>query len=384
MPNLEEVKNYSPARLTQGKEWFISFYAFDPATAKRKRKKIKVNHIKSIKERRRYAQDLIIRINNRLAEGWNPWIEADSGRAYATLDEVVESYRIFMDKMLHDDNYRAETHKTYISSLQQLISFNDAQKAPITYIYQLDKGFIIRFLDEIYLGRDTSPYTRDKYLAWCKTFFTWLVQRDYIKTSPIEGLKFISNRHKVKKRTIIPPREMGKLNEYLETKNKHYLLACYLIYYCFIRPKELSMLKLENFCLSDQTVFIPDTVSKNRKDGTVTLPKKVIMLMVELDIFSYADGDYLFSKDFKPGEKYRSGKSFRDFWAKYVRKDLKFKSEYVFYSLKDTGITNMLRSKDALSVRDQARHSSLIMTNTYTPHDIQQANALIMDYEDDF
>jgi hypothetical protein len=38
----------------------------------------------------------------------------------------------------------------------------------------------------------------------------------------------------------------------------------------------------------------------------------------------------------------------------------------------------MLRANtDVLSVRDQARHSSILITDTYTPHDIAKANPLI-------
>lgn len=63
---------------------------------------------------------------------------------------------------------------------------------------------------------------------------------------------------------------------------------------------------------------------------------------------------------------------------------LKLSAQYKFYSLKDTGITNMLRHYDVLSVRDQARHSSILMTDIYTPHDIQEANDLIKNYQGDF
>ena len=58
------------------------------------------------------------------------------------------------------------------------------------------------------------------------------------------------------------------------------------------------------------------------------------------------------------------------------QKRFKASAQYKFYSLKDTGITNMLRHYDVLSVRDQARHSSILMTDIYTPHDIQEANDL--------
>jgi hypothetical protein len=54
--------------------------------------------------------------------------------------------------------------------------------------------------------------------------------------------------------------------------------------------------------------------------------------------------------------------------------------------LKDSGITSLLRNRniDKLSVRDQARHSNILITDIYTPHDIQEANALIETHEDVF
>lgn len=106
--------------------------------------------------------------------------------------------------------------------------------------------------------------------------------------------------------------------------------------------------------------------------------------MLDLNIFNRPGHYFIFSDGFRPGPKQRSEKMFRDWWAHHVRLDLKFPAQYKFYSLKDTGITNMLRHYDTLSVRDQARHSSILMTDIYTPHDIQEANSLIKNYEDAF
>ena len=174
---------------------------------------------------------------------------------------------------------------------------------------------------------------------------------------------------------------MIRLHDYLKEKNKYYLLACYVLHYCLIRPKEMSMIRLKDISLKKQTIYISDTVSKNRMDGVVTLPRKVIELMIDLDIFRNAGDDYLFSTGFKPGAEYRDEKQFRDYWSRYVRKDLKFPDRYKFYSLKDTGITSMLKLYDPITVRDQARHANILMTEIYTPHDIQNANHLIMNHE---
>lgn len=174
---------------------------------------------------------------------------------------------------------------------------------------------------------------------------------------------------------------MVRLHDYLIKKNKHFLLACYILHYCFVRPKEMSKIQISNFSIKKQTIFIPDSISKNKKNACVTLPKKVILLMLDLGIFNNPGDYYLFSDNFQPGKKYKSEKSFRDFWTRYIRKDLKFPPKYKFYSLKDTGITSMLKKYDTITVRDQARHADILMTDTYTPHDIQEANELIVNHD---
>ena len=46
---------YMPARLTRGKSWYISFYAYDPETDALRRCRVKINRIKDKNERRTAA-----------------------------------------------------------------------------------------------------------------------------------------------------------------------------------------------------------------------------------------------------------------------------------------------------------------------------------------
>ena len=292
MSKIQEIKSYTPPILHTGKDWYIDFYAFNPVDGVMKRKKIKLNFIKSVKERRAYAKGCINRLSEKLATGWNPWIEQECGNAFLLFKDVIDKYRTFLAKMQRDGRYRQETIKSYSSYLRNM--------------------------------------------------------------------------------------------DYLKNHNPYMLLASYILYYCFIRPAEMVGLRLNDISLKKQTIFVSDNISKNRKDGTITLPSKVIHLMLDLHIFNNPGDYYLFSDGFRPGKTKRSEKMFRDWWAHHLRKDLKLSAQYKFYSLKDTGITNMLRHYDVLSVRDQARHSSILMTDIYTPHDIQEANDLIKNYQGDF
>lgn len=376
-----DVIGYTYPKLQTGKDWYIIFKAFDPAQGIMRRKRIKLNHIEKVTERRRYADVLMKRLINKLDLGWNPWIEAENGKAYHTFIDVCIHYRKYITKMFKDNIYREDTFTSYLSYLRNIENWNLNKKIKITYIYQFDKTFISEFLEHIYVDRDNTAQTRDNYLGFMRSFSTFLLQNQYVSVKPTDGINSLGKRMKKKQRTIIPDTEMVRIQQYLSDKNKYFLLASYILHYCFIRPKEMGLLQLDHISLNKQTIYVPEDNSKNRIGATITLPAKIIHLMLDLGIFNFPSQYFLFSDKFQPGAKKKSEKQFRDFWSNFVRKDLKLPNTYKFYSLKDTGITSMLRKYDSLTVRDQARHANILMTDTYTPHDIQEANTLIINHE---
>lgn len=298
---VNNLRAYTPAKLTQGKtDWYISFHAFDPSTGKMKRKRIKINHIASKRERKVYANDLIARINAELINGWNPWVNNTSENSYATIETAADSYRKQLERLCADDHIREKTLKGNLSMLNVLMEYNKSTKNPKKYIYQFNGEFLSEFLDYIWLEKGNSGTTRHNYIIWLKSFAKFLLSKQYVEVDPTSTLQSLGKKKSKKERLVIAPEHMTKLKNYCEETNKHYLLACYILYYCFIRQKEMSHIKLEHISIQKGTIFIPDKNSKNRKDGTVTLPDKVIKLMVELDIFKHPSSYYLFGKYFKP------------------------------------------------------------------------------------
>ena len=390
MPNFQaithiRVKAYTPAQLTQGKDWYVSFYAFDPSLGEMKRKRIKINRIKQKKSRKEYANDLIARINAELMGGWNPWINNTSENSYTTFEDAADAYRLRIARLCKDDHIRLKTHQGNSSMLKTLLDYNSSLLKPKQYIYQMSAEFCSSFIDYIWLDKGNSGTTRDNYIIWLKSFAKFLLGKQYIDTDPTFPLTLLGKKKGRKMRSIIKAEDMTKLKEFSSTHNKHFLLASYILYYCFIRPKEMSYIQLEHISIKRGTIFIPDKTSKNRKDGTVTLPDQVIKLMIELNIFNAPSNFFLFGKDMKPNQERHSDKQFRDFWSNHIRPALKFPVNYKFYSLKDTGITDLIRGgKDLLSVRDQARHHSLIMTDLYTPRDIEDANEILRHHSSGF
>lgn len=255
------------------------------------------------------------------------------------------------------------------------------ERITLNYSYQWDRGNVSKFLDYIFIDRNNTVLTRNNYLAWTKSFSAYLLARGYIPKNPTEGLERIKNRQK-KSRDVIPDCTMQLIRDFLMEHNRHYLLACEIIHYLFIRPREMSYLRICDIHVKTQTITLHGENTKNGNDAVITLPTHVIKLMMELNIFSHPGQDYLFSDGFCPGPERKNEKMFRDYWTRVLRKELKLSPRFKFYSLKDTGITNMLRANaDVLSVRDQARHSSILITDIYTPKDIQTANEYIKNYQ---
>ena len=375
------IRSYTMPQLSCAKcYWYISFHAFDPAIGKLRRKRIRISpKFTKVSDRRKYANDLLERITLELQQGWNPWMNYAAPEQYATWQEICDKYRSFLSKCKADEVLRIKTWKGYTSFFDVFNAWNESQASPIRYVYQFDARLLGRFVDWLWLDKGLSVRTRDNYVGWIRTFCKWLLSHSFVDSDPSASLQTLGSQRAGKKnRTVLPTEAMAKLKDHLVATNKHYLLACYILYYCFIRPNEMSYIQLGHISIKRGTIYIPGHISKNGKDGTVTLPDVVLKLMIDLEIFSHPDSDYLFSHSLKPGPEHHSSKQFTDYWSHYVRKQLRFPPEWKFYSLKDTGITDLIRENtDLLSVRNQARHHSLLMTDIYTPHDIEQANEAI-------
>lgn len=139
-----------------------------------------MNFIKGAGIRREYARGLIKRLNAKLEKGWNPWIESTNNMAFHTMEDVLQHYRKYLDKMLADDIYRFDTHTSYTSYARNMENWNNSRKGRVSYIYQYDETFVQMFLEHVYMERNNTPQTRDNYLLWMSTFSIWLVQNRYM------------------------------------------------------------------------------------------------------------------------------------------------------------------------------------------------------------
>lgn len=368
---MQLASSTSPVYKENGAGGYIEFRAYDPERGKMRRKTVKLNRIKGLTNRRTYARQVIKRLTDQLSKGWNPWIAAGVGDLI-TFEEALHRYESHIEKMLANGYFRKETYagyKSYIKIMREYIS----RYRPTYYVYQFDRSFCVDFLDYVFIERDNGAQTRNNYLNFLRVFSGFLVEKSYLQSKPTDGISPISKRLYKKERECIPLEVVGRIAEYCREKEPDFLFACYLLYYCFIRPVEMTRLKVRHFNLKACTLTIPGELSKNKMTQTITLPKKVIQYGIEIGVFSASMDDYIFSYRLKPGRNEIDPKHFRDHWDN-VRQALKLKKEWKFYSLKDTGITEMCdRNVAPRRVKDQARHSSLAITDIYLQKSAQNA-----------
>lgn len=347
---------FRPAEYYHKKDCYVGYYVEDPSSGKLKRVKIKLNHIHGARERAKYARHLIDEINRKLYAGENPLLEKVARNASLTIREACQRF------MIDKSDLRPDSLRSYRSYTNILLSWCQAQTMADVYCCKFDKSAARRFMAYI-AGEGRSARTYNNYLHHYQSMFNYLADIEVIVENPFADIKSRKTDHKLRK--IIPKEDRKRLIDYCLCNNmQEYIVIMNLCYRCLIRPKEIRMLKIKHINYIDGVIDMPPEISKNHHERIIPLPDELMEYMIHL---KDCNGEhYIFSGGFKPGKKPMSPHQIGNFWAQ-MRDELKLPASYQFYSLKDTGITEMLEAGvPAKYVKELADHHSLEMTERYT------------------
>ena len=357
--------DYKPAELRANKVWYIEYYAKNPLTEKLERFKKRVPSMKSQREREKYAKKMVQAINQKLETGWSPFYENPSNQ-YKSLEDSFSLFLKQLEKEVKDGIKRPDTLRSWKSFFSNISAYINEKHLDIKFVLNIDFLFVNNFLDYIYYDKRNSPRTYNNYLAYMKGFFEWAKLKGYAKQNPAEGIK---SKPKVQKKRELLTAEVKKCIKELRDKDFHFFTCCMLTYFCLIRRTELTKLKVSDVRLSESRIILDGTITKNRKTDSVTIPDVFLPILAQ-HLVTANNSDYLFGEDFKPSKKQLNPKKISDTWTKY-RKKYKFDSKFQFYSLKDTGIMDLLNSGiPSIKVRDQARHYDIKQTEAYTTRNL--------------
>jgi integrase len=372
------VVQFVPAELKKNKEWIIVYRCFNPFKKILERYRLRVPSVQNTKERVKLANSMVAEINRKLSQGWNPLLE--SGHNLETVENALDAFIQQLQKEVDDEVKRIDTLRTY-GSYVNIIGNYSKQRDKIKFAAEINREYIVRYLDWIYITKGNSPVSYNNHLNFWGNLCGWMVGRGMIKENFARGIQ--RKKKQPKKRKVIPNELKDDLKRTLLDYNFHYYTLCMTTYFCFIRGTELTKIKVSHVNMSANYIMIDGNDSKNKKTETITIPNP-LKILLEQHLQKANRNDYLFSKnEFKPGPEKLKPKKISDTWNK-IRQKLNLGLEFQFYSLKDTGITDMLKSGiPMIKVRDQARHHDMKITELYTPR-IVEAESEIVDLNFDF
>lgn len=355
MSSLSTSLGYYPAELKTGKSgWRIVYYVENPSVkGKMVRKTVKLNRINPITERRKYAQKLKKSINNKLEKGWNPFLKETAPNGFVKMEEAFSKFINVKKRELRPDSIR--TYKSYCSLLTDFVKTNSLNEFLVSFTHQ----DALNYMNEIYLKRKVSNNTYNNYLLGYRVIFNWLLENKYVANNPFKTIKRKKAQQKI--RRILTEKEYEDLINIYSNDSK-YSTIIYLAYYGLLRPNEITHLKPENCFLNDDYLRLDYT--KNTKSRVVSMPKFLRDRLIRINKKTKA-GQYLFGEGFVPSNKKLDPREISREWS-YARKKLKWGADLQFYSLRDSGIVNMLRNGIPLEeVQKHADHASITTTEKY-------------------
>ena len=357
-------KNYVPAVLRKNCEgWQINYYVYNPTTDKMERKRMLLNILRkryrTIAEFKIAANEIICTINAKLAGGWTPFGESENIRYYTKLEDVISAYISEKSKELKEDSLRS--YKSFRNIFSQWCD----QNVPNCKCILFNRTLAVRYMDYIYTERNVGARAYNNQLKMARAFFSWAVQKCYCKENPFELIK--TKKQEEKKRVLVPADTRKKIRAYLEQHNPNYLIVLELVFTSLLRPTEISRIQIKQINLKEQYIYMPFDKTKNGHSRHAFLSKELVIRLAPLIAQAQEDW-YLIGEGFAPNKVAMTTKNYRKVWDK-LRNALKLPKEMQLYSLRDTGINNMLKSGiDPLTVMQAADHHDLSMTTRYANH----------------
>lgn len=355
--------DYRPAELKISTQWLVVYYAKNPISQEMQRFRVVVPVLKSVVDRKKLGKTIAVAINLKLDAGWLPFYSDVSSNDFKTYRYCK---KVFLDQLSTDIKKglrRPDTERAYNSYFSMIELFVTKKELKFNFLFEMNRAFITNYLDFILYDRNNSHRTHNNHLGFIIGFLNFCQARGFIKENGAIGIAKKKEGEKI--RLLLTPEIKAKIKEF-ETVNFHYFVLCMTTYYCFVRRTELTKLKVHHISLANSTMTIPSDIAKNHKEATITIPTPLAYLLAK-HLQTAVMSDYVFSaNNFTSGSTQLNPKKISDVWEK-MRQLFTIPKWFQFYSLKDSGITDLLNSGVAsLRVKNQARHEEISTTEKYT------------------
>ncbi len=366
--HLTQVQKFLPAvvkDLPSGP--ILEYYVLDPRTDLMVRKRVRLTRmmkrVPNKRQRLLLAHDLADTLNAKLRGGWSPIHQSEDSRLYTPLP-------VLRDRFLaakKSEGCRPTTLTQYGSVTDIWLRWCEdngmADRYSGTYLH----ASAVQYMDDVLnLGNRNRSYNNT--LKVMRSFFQWAVEHCYAKENPFASIKTLKKEQKI--RILVPIEARRKVYAHYEKLRPAMNIVCQLVYSSAIRPAEILQIQMQHIHLDHHYIVIPGENAKNHKERCATLTSELEKMLRPL-VEKYTDGRlYLFGRneDLWPDRLPVSKSYFQKSWER-MRRATGLPKEMQLYSLRDTGLTDLLHAGvDQLTVQHHADHSSIDIQNIYTNH----------------
>lgn len=364
----DRVLNYLPAVVVQNRSmgFCVEYYVLHPQTLKMVRRRIRlqriVKRLRTVHERRLFAQSVANDVNNRLANGWTPITESEDSRLFTPMRMMMEEFLAAKRR----EGLRLRTLECYGSFVRRFVEWCDGSGLGRVCSGTFRRADAIRYMDAV-SKRGVSNRAYNNTLKFMCCFFQWGVDHLYCKENCFTGIRRL--KKEAKRRVLIDGETRRRIAEYFDARCPQMGVVARLVYSSAMRPKEIANVRVGQVDLERHYIYVDAENAKNGHARFATLSADLVERLREV-VRGCEGGWFLFGrgKDVAPGPVGVSHSYFGRLWQR-MRGDLGLPQEMQLYSLRDTGFVDLLHAGvDQLTVRQHADHSSLAMQDIYTQH----------------
>lgn len=358
-----ELLGYVPAEPHFGKLTYIDYYVKDPISKGKRRMRVKVNHVRGLAERKAYARRLAAEINRKLGMGWNPLQQGEATKSWFSLDSVLVQYLAVKQR---DTEFSSP--KTYTSWVNVFSTWCRMEGLLDKAIGAFTKAHALRFMDHLVDVRHVGPRTYNNYILRSSIFFIWAMEREYRSDNPFKGVR--RKKAAQKFREILTEEERQQCLDWFVQHDPPMVTVCMFTFHTLLRPgSELMRIKVRNLDLHKGVVNVSGTQSgKGKYIRRPAIPDVMLPYLITAGLDKQPPDHFVVGKGLWPGPA-RSGKNTTtNRWNK-MRDALEWPKSKVLYSLRDTGIVQLIADRvDLHFVMRQAGHKDIATTNQYVQH----------------
>ena len=326
------------------KQWFVQFWIDSTYP---KRIKLHVPNAPDVQTRMDLAHQIITDIQS---NGYVPKVK----RTVKLKADVVTLLR---DQFLErKDSLRRKTKCCYESVLKNYDAFLIGKNP-------MDKNIGKDFLKEISL-RGKKNSTVNKHRVVLKSLYAGLVEDEVLSFNPFDSTKKLHNNSTGSQYFKI--RQIEELKQYMHANQLEFLWKAVIwIFYCYIRPGELRLVKVGDVDFDEWRIFMRGTISKNKKDEWIAIPDALKAYIAPLCLYQCPPNYYLVGKDGTPSPEPVA----YNWWSRHhlvMLRALNYSERYNLYSWKHSGVCHAYRNgMDLRELQVQLRHHSLEMVAIY-------------------